>query len=95
MANNQSLSKAFTELATPTFDAAVVRRALFEHIAQLYGGVGNGWAAPTGISIKTTFNADASTVVSNPPTQAEVQAINDRLKETRQLLKAVIESLLL
>lgn len=50
----------------------------------------NAWAAPSGTASRATFNADASTTASGSYTQAEVQAINDRLKETRQLLAALI-----
>lgn len=38
-------------------------------------GVGSGWAVPSGTGSRATFNMDAAFPVSNPPTQAEVQAI--------------------
>lgn len=38
-------------------------------------GIGSGWAVPTGAGSRATFNMNATFPVSNPPTQAEVQAI--------------------
>lgn len=89
------LAAAFTQLATGSFDSPPVRRALLQDIATVFGGQDAGWGTPTGTPIKTTFDANESTTVSNPPTQAEVQAINNRLKQTRQLLAALIETLIL
>jgi hypothetical protein len=50
----------------------------------------NSYAAPTGTPARTTFNADESTTASGSYTQAEVQAINDRLTATRRVLAALI-----
>lgn len=38
-------------------------------------GPPSGWVAPTGVGSSATFNMNAAFPVSNPPTQAEVQAI--------------------
>lgn len=87
-----TVSKAFSELTLEEKNFRVV--ALMQAIAQAFSGLGTGWAAPTGTAIFTSFNANATTAVSNPPTQAEVQAINDRLLETRQILKGLINTLI-
>jgi hypothetical protein len=50
----------------------------------------NSYAVPTGTPLRTALAAAASTTASAGYVQAEVQAINDRLKETRQILAALI-----
>jgi len=52
-----------------------------------------GYAVPTGTLNRATFNADETTTISNPPTQAQVQAVQARLTETRQILAALISDL--
>ena len=51
------------------------------------------WATPTGILSRTTFTAYAGQTVSNPPTQAQVQALDDALKAHSQHLAALITDL--
>ena len=51
------------------------------------------YAQPTGRVSRAAFNANESTTVSSPPTQAEVQAIQDRLTETRRIIAAIITDL--
>lgn len=51
------------------------------------------WATPTGTFDRTTFVAYAGQTVSNPPTQAEVQAIDDHVKLISQHLAALISDL--
>lgn len=89
-----SIANAIAQLATNNFESPPVRSALFRSVAEDFNRLSSTFDVPTGTSKFTTFNADETTVVSNPPTQAEVQAINDRLLETRRLLKGVIETLL-
>jgi hypothetical protein len=51
------------------------------------------WADPTGTLARTTFAAYAGQTVTNPPTQAEVQAIDDHLKVISQRFAAAITDL--
>ena len=48
-----------------------------------------GWTASTGTSNKGAFNADLDFPVSDPPTQAEVQAIATELIATRRRIKSL------
>jgi hypothetical protein len=50
-----------------------------------------GWTAPTGTATKTGFATHVTQVISNPPTQAEVQAIDDSLVAASEALKALID----
>ena len=51
------------------------------------------WGAPTGTLARSTFNADESTTAAAAYSQAQVQAINDRLTATRSRLAALITDL--
>lgn len=51
------------------------------------------WVSPTGTFSRAGFVAYAGQSVSNPPTQAEVQAIDDQVKEHSQRLAALIADL--
>jgi hypothetical protein len=51
------------------------------------------WANPSGTLTRTTFAAYAGQTVSNPPTQAEVQAIDDHVKVLSERLAALITDL--
>lgn len=55
--------------------------------------VGPAWVAPTGTAARTTFATYAGQTISNPPTQAEVQAIDNHVKILSQRLKALIDDL--
>lgn len=48
-----------------------------------------GWTAATGTANKGAFNADITFPVSDPPTQAEIQAIANGLTAERQRTKAL------
>ena len=50
-----------------------------------------GWTAPTGTASRATFATYAGQTISDPPTQAEVQAIDDHLKALSERLKALID----
>lgn len=52
-----------------------------------------GWSTWTGTASKAAQNADATQTISAIPTQAEVEWIRDRLMETRQGVKALIDAL--
>jgi hypothetical protein len=51
------------------------------------------WVDPTGTLARTTFAAVSSFTVSNPPTQAEVQAIADHVVILSQRLAALVTDL--
>ena len=53
-----------------------------------------GWGTPSSTLARTTFATYAGQVISNPPTQAEVQAIDDELVIVSQRLGALITDLL-
>lgn len=52
-----------------------------------------GWATPSGTPSRTIFNADETTTADPSYQQAQIQEVVDRLTETRQRLKAVIDDL--
>lgn len=52
--------------------------------------VGAAFADPTGTVSRSTFATYAGQTISNPPTQAEVQAIDDHVKLLSQRVAAVI-----
>lgn len=51
------------------------------------------YALATGTLLRSTFDANESTTVSNPPTQSEVEAIQSRLTQTRQIIAALLNDL--
>jgi len=53
-----------------------------------------GWGTPSSTLARTTFATYAGQAISNPPTQAEVQAIDDALVIVSQRLGAIITDLL-
>lgn len=55
-------------------------------------GTSAGWGAATGTGSKTTFVTYATVAISNPPTQAQVQAISDHLQVLSQHVKALIDA---
>lgn len=73
----EEIAKAFDQLSTGVDESPLVRRALYEKVAEQLHKLGDAVGA---------LDPTETTVVSNPPTQGEVQAINDRLKETREAL---------
>lgn len=52
-----------------------------------------GWADATGTLDRTSLTTYAGQTVSNPPTQAEMQTIDDHLKKVSQVLGALITDL--
>lgn len=51
------------------------------------------WADATGTESRATFAAYAGQTISNPPTQLEVQAIDDHVKAISQRLAALVNDL--
>lgn len=60
---------------------------------QVVGTRKTGWSAATGTALRTTFNASPTLTVSNPPTQAEVEAIRDYALNVGKRFKALIDDL--
>lgn len=56
---------------------------------QVLGARITGWAADTGTSKKTANATYTAPTISNPPTQAEVQAIADKLQDVSRTMKAL------
>ena len=52
-----------------------------------------GWGAPTGTATRTTYATFAGQTITNPPTQAEVQAIDNAVVILSERLKALIDDL--
>jgi hypothetical protein len=50
-----------------------------------------GWTAPTGTSERTTYATYTAPTITNPPTQAEVQAIATHVQLLSRRLRALIE----
>lgn len=53
-----------------------------------------GWAAASGTSSKATYATYTAPAISNPPTQAEVQALANHVQVLSQHLKAVVDGLM-
>lgn len=51
------------------------------------------WADATGTETRTTFATYAGQTITNPPTQAEVQAIDDHVKVLSERVAALINDL--
>lgn len=60
---------------------------------KVVGARQTGWTAATGTALLDAFNANQVFTVSNPPTQAEVQAIATALVANRQRTKALEDAL--
>lgn len=60
---------------------------------QVVGARKAGWAIATGTATRTTFATFAGQTITNPPTQAEVQAIDDHVKILSERMKATIDDL--
>lgn len=70
------------KITQPEADARYVRQ-----------DIGLAWTAATGTASRTALAAYAGQIVSNPPTQAQVQAIDDAVKAQGQALVALINDL--
>lgn len=57
-------------------------------------GTSAGWSAATGTASKAAFATYTAPTISNPPTQAEVQAIANAVQAISQHIKALIDALL-
>jgi hypothetical protein len=55
--------------------------------------VGPAWTDATGTATRTVYASYAGQTVSNPPTQAEVQALDDTVKALSQAVVALVNDL--
>lgn len=55
--------------------------------------VGSAWVAASGTASRATFATHANQTITNPPTQAEVEALDDHMVIVSQRLKALIDDL--
>lgn len=55
--------------------------------------VGPAWTAASGTASRATYATYAAPAITNPPTQAEVQAIADAVQILSQRVKALIDDL--
>lgn len=53
----------------------------------------SGWGSPTGTADRAAFATYTAPTISNPPTQAEVQAVADAMQVLSRHLKALIDDL--
>lgn len=60
---------------------------------KVIGAAHTGWDVPTGTFDRTTFSPYAAATISNPPTQAEVQAIATNLQTAMRRLAPLISDL--
>lgn len=58
----------------------------------VHKGTSTGWGAATGTGLKTTFATYEAPTISNPPTQAEVQAVANAVQSLSQHMKALIDA---
>lgn len=56
-------------------------------------GAGAAWAAPSGTAARTSLAAYVAPVVSNPPTQAEMQALADAVQAISRAVVALVTDL--
>lgn len=64
-----------------------------EAITPVLQDVGAAWTDATGTASRTALASYAGQTVSNPPTQAEMQTLDDAVKAISQHLVAVINDL--
>jgi len=55
--------------------------------------VSSAWAAATGTADRTTFATYTAPTISNPPTQAEVQAVANAVQVLSRHMKALVDDL--
>jgi hypothetical protein len=85
---------------TPATDSVLVGRTLgaadAKPISEFLStdNVQTGWGTPSGTLARTTFASYAGQTISNPPTQAEVQALDDAVVIVSRRLAALITDIL-
>lgn len=79
-------------LAAQTTASAALTEAVADTL-YVQMDVGAAWTAATGTEARTALASYAGQTVSNPPTQAEMQALDDAVKAISQHLVAAINDL--
>jgi len=74
-------------------EALDARIDALEAITPVLQDVGAAWTDATGTASRTALASYAGQTVSNPPTQAEMQTLDDAVKAISQHLVAVINDL--
>lgn len=79
-----------------TFGAGIdlASSALSVDGTQVVGARRTGWTAATGTAARTTWATFAGQTITNPPTQTEVQNIDDHMVILSQRLKALTDDLI-
>lgn len=93
MADNLNLPVASVQIVVPnSWLVTDYWRRFFEFVwNRVNGTIESGWDNPTGTGSRATFDMDAAFPVSNPPTQAEVQAIAAQLVIVQKRLGQLID----
>jgi len=69
-------------------------RAFLQQLASgVLKAVQTGWAAPVGSGSRASINANYSTAIGNPPTQAQVQAMEAQLEALSKAVAQLIKDL--
>jgi hypothetical protein len=61
----------------------------FQYLLTRFGQPIGGWVPPTGTVSRATFDADWTVAISDPPTQAEVEAVRDQVIVLQKRLAAL------
>lgn len=85
----------FTAWEAPIVDendrASVDFRTYLQSLNEALNALGQeDWTAPTGSGSRATFNMDWTQVISNPPTQGEVESIRNQLVIVQKRLGQLI-----
>lgn len=86
----QTGADAFTKRALGVAAASSVPTRADADARYVKQDVGSAWTDATGTAARTALASYAGQVVSNPPTQAEVQALDDAVKAISQHVVALI-----
>lgn len=76
--------------STNTVRALYVADGVYNGANKIIGARKTGWGVPTGTLDRTALATYAGQTISNPPTQAEVQAIDEHLKKVSRVIGAMI-----
>lgn len=85
-----SISQAIT---SPGWLTSLSWYKFFENVARKLNFQTDGWTASTGTAYKGAYASYAGQVVSNPPTQAQVQALDNAVVQLSQRLVALEDSI--
>lgn len=89
----QTAGDTFTKRAIGVADAAAIPTRGDADARFVQQDQTPAWGDPTGVLLRTTFATYAGQVVSNPPTQAEMQTVDDAVKALSQRVAALITDL--